>query len=158
VQPIDPTKIGAQQAPAPVGPVIVIKNGSLGGLLAIRDQTMPTIESQLDDQARAITLEFNNIGIDLFNDGGSVAFPPAPPPNPVAPGQPLLPLAPAQVVGFAKRIAVNLAVANAPTTIRDGNSPVPLQPGDTSFIDQVTALFERTDVAFDATTGLPAQG
>jgi flagellar hook-associated protein 1 FlgK len=62
------------------------------------------------------------------------------------------------VTGFAGRIAVNSAIVNNPSSIRDGNSPTPLDPSDTTFIDQATALFERTDVAFNSSTGLPANG
>jgi flagellar hook-associated protein 1 len=158
VHPLDPNKIGGVQVQPPVGPVAVLTNGTLGGLLAIRDQTMPAVESQLDDQARALTLELNNIGTNLFNDGGSVPFALAPAPNPPAPGQPLVPANPLQVAGYAGRMAVSTAIRNAPTTLRDGTSPTPLQPGDTTFLDQVNALFERTDVAFNSATGLPALG
>jgi flagellar hook-associated protein 1 len=158
VHPLDPAQIGGTQVAPPAGPVTVITTGTLGGLLQTRDQTMPQYQSQLDDMARATSLEFSNIGINLFNDGGNVAFSLAPAPNPPTAGQPLVAATPTQVTGFAGRIAVNSAIVNNPASIRDGNSPTPLDPADTTFIDQATALFERTNVAFNSSVGLPANG
>jgi flagellar hook-associated protein 1 FlgK len=144
VHPVDPTQLGAQQ-PSAGPPVTVVKNGKIGGLLALRDLTLPAAAAQLDDQARAITQEFKTLGIELFNDGGSTTLATAP-------------VNPAQVTGFAGRIEINTAISATPTLIRDGSSATPLQPGDTTFIDQALALFSRNNVAFDTTTGLPAQG
>src|SRR5262249_35261479 len=42
--------------------------------------------------------------------------------------------------------------------LRDGNSPTPLAPGDTTNIDNALALFNRQNVAFTGSTGLPASG
>jgi flagellar hook-associated protein 1 FlgK len=126
-------------------PLIVVHNGKIGGLLALRDQIMPQAEAQLDDQARALTQEFKGLGIELFNDGGSTTLQTAP-------------LDPLQVAGFSGRIAVNNAYVANPAAIRDGTSPTPLQPGDTTFIDQAVALFQRNNIAFDTTTGLAPTG
>lgn len=143
-QTIDPTAIAAQPSQPPAPPVTVIKNGTLGGLLTMRDTTMPKFEAQLDDMARALTVEFKGVGVELFNDGGSTTF--------------AVPVDPVQLAGYAARIDVNDTIRATPSKIRDGNSATPLDPGDTTFIDGVVNLFNRTDVAFTASTGLPPTG
>jgi flagellar hook-associated protein 1 FlgK len=119
---------------------INIKSGTVGGLLTAQNTTFPAVQAQLDDIARALTVEFNAINIPLFNDGGGTPF------------------ALAAVNGYAGRIAVNNAVKATPSLIHDGSVGPVLAPGDTSVIDQAIALFDRTNVAFTASTGLPPTG
>lgn len=140
----------------PAAPATIrISSGTLGGLQTLQKSTLPGVQSQLDDIARALTVEFNNINIPLFNDGGSSPLLGS---NPALPISPANPVNPTQLTGYAGRIAVNQAVIATPTLIRDGNSPVPLAPGDTMNIDQAVALFNRQNVTFNSATGLPATG
>lgn len=140
-----------------LGPPVSIKvtNGKLGGLLEMRDTTVPGIESQLDAMASSLTLEFytppvppattpTGLGIPLFNDNASTTYDPA--------------STPTQTAGYASRIAVSSTIKATPTLMRDGASATPLDPADTTNIDAAVALFSRTNVAFDPATGLPATG
>jgi flagellar hook-associated protein 1 len=149
------SNIAAPPLAAPAPNAVLIGGGTIGGLLAMRDQTAPQIESQLDDMARAITQQFQGIGVELFNDAGSTSFNPSAVPPAVA-----TPLA-----AYASRIAVNSAVVANPTYLRDGTptgSPPTPQPvldaGDTTNIDKALALFQSTTVSFNASIGLPATG
>jgi flagellar hook-associated protein 1 FlgK len=145
VHPIDVLGIATAPAPAPANPV-VIRNGALGGLLKVRDTSLPNIKSQLDDMARAVTQAFADpppagagITPTLFNDGG---------------GTPLdLVLDPTQVTGYARRISVNVAIRADPTLIR---GPAGTAPSDTTVIDRAVQMFSRTDIVFNA--GLPSPG
>jgi flagellar hook-associated protein 1 FlgK len=146
--PISVLNIATRPAPAPANPV-VIRNGALGGLLAVRDTSLPNVKNQLDDMARALSQAFsdppppaappNGAGLELFNDGG---------------GTPLdLILDPTQITGYARRITVNVALRADPTLIR-GPAATPL--GDTTVINRAVQLFSRTDIAFNA--GLQSPG
>jgi flagellar hook-associated protein 1 FlgK len=128
-------------APAP----IKVNTGTMAGLLNLQNTTLPGIQAQLDDIARALTVEFNAINVPLFYEPG------------------VMPFNPASVTGYAGVIAVNPTVTQS--VIHDGAAPAlalvsgpVLAPGDTTFIDQAVALFNRTNVAFTAATGLPATG
>ena len=138
-------------APSPIR----ISTGTLGGLQTLQNQTLPGIQAQLDDFARGLTVEFNNINIPLFNDGGSTPLQGTNPALPISIGNPVNPV---QLNGYAGRIAVNAAVLATPTILRDANSPVPLAPGDTTNIQQALNLFNRTNIAFNGATGLDANG
>jgi flagellar hook-associated protein 1 FlgK len=144
VHPISVTGIGTKPAVLPDPPVVVIKTGSLGGLLNVRDTQIPQLEGQLDDMARALTQAFsdppppaappNGVGVELFNDGGGTTY------------------SAASATGYARRISVNVAIRTNPELIRNSASL-----GDTTTIDRAVALFSRTDIAFTA-NGLPATG
>jgi flagellar hook-associated protein 1 FlgK len=130
-----------------------ISSGTIAGLQSLQTTTLPAIQSQLDDIARALTVSFQNINVPLFNDGGN---------NPLLGSNPALPISignpanPTQVTGYAARIAVNQAIIATPTILRDANSATPLDPGDTTNIDAAVALFNSNSIAFNASTGLPA--
>jgi flagellar hook-associated protein 1 FlgK len=142
VRPISTAMVAAQPSVPPIPGQMLIRGGRLGGLLSVRDEVIPRVETQLDDIARAITVEFDAIGVPLFNDAGTT---------------PLDPLDPLQINGYARRIAVNDVIRATPTLIRDGNSPTPLPPGDSAFVQMAVDIFGRSDVAFTA-PGLPALG
>jgi flagellar hook-associated protein 1 len=121
-----------------------VQSGTIGGLLQLQNTTLPAVQGQLDDIARALTVEFNAINVPIFYQPGVTPF------NPASP------------TGYASIIAVNPTVTQ--NTIHDGAAPAqtlvagtPLAPGDTTFIDKVIALFNRTNVSFTA-SGLPASG
>jgi flagellar hook-associated protein 1 FlgK len=112
--------------------------------LALQTTTLPGVQAQLDDIARALTVEFNAINVPIF-------YQPS-----------VMPFNPASVVGYAGTIAVNPTVtvsvlhngALPATTLVSGPA---LAPGDTTVIDRAIALFNRTNVTFTA-PGLPATG
>lgn len=123
---------------------ISVASGTIGGLLNLQKNTLPAVQGQLDDIARALTVEFNGINVPIFYQPGTTPFNPA------------------SDTGYASIIAVNPTVTQS--TIHDGAAPAqtlvpgaPLAPGDTTFIDQAIALFNRTNVTFTA-AGLPATG
>lgn len=127
-------------APTPIN----VHSGTVGGLLNLQNTTLPAVQGQLDDIARALTVEFNAINVPIFYQPGATPFNPA------------------SDTGYAGIIAVNPTVTQ--NTIHDGAAPAQtlvsgpaLAPGDTTFIDQAVALFNRTNVAFTA-PGLPATG
>jgi flagellar hook-associated protein 1 FlgK len=147
------------QASSPVR----VGSGTLAGLVNLQNTTLPGIQAQLDDIARGLTVEFNSVNIPLFSDGGS-------PLNgtslvPTAPATETNPADPLQVNGYAARISVNPAVVSTPAILHDGAVPpalttaaTPLQTGDTSVINTALNLFNRNDIAFTSSTGLPATG
>jgi len=129
---------GAASAP------VNVQSGTIGGLLNLQNTTLPAVQGQLDDIARALTVEFNAINVPIFYQPG------------------VTPFNPASSTGYASIIAVNPTVTQ--NTIHDGAAPAqtlvagtPLAPGDTTFIDKAIALFNRTNVSFTA-SGLPATG
>jgi flagellar hook-associated protein 1 FlgK len=129
---------GAASAP------VNVQSGTIGGLLSLQNTTLPAVQGQLDDIARALTVEFNAINVPIFYQPG------------------VTPFNPASTTGYASIIAVNPTVTQ--NTIHDGAVPAqtlvagtPLAPGDTTFIDKAIALFNRTNVSFTA-SGLPATG
>jgi flagellar hook-associated protein 1 len=129
-------------APVP----LKVGSGTIGGVLGLLNTTLPAVQDQLDDIARALTVEFNAIDVPIFCDPGNIPF--------VA--------TPALVDGYASRIAVNPTVTQQ--VIHDGAPqawilvPGPaLLPGDTTNIDNAIALLDRTNVAFSA-AGLPTSG
>jgi flagellar hook-associated protein 1 FlgK len=151
------TEPGSSASPAPVA----IHSGTLGGLLTLQNTTLPGIQAQLDDIGRGLTVEFNTINVPLFNDGGTNALnSPAPTAAPATETNAADPL---QVTGYASRIAVNQAVIANPLILHDGAVPPaltvaapPLAPGDTTVINNALTLFNRTNIAFNAAVGLPA--
>ena len=131
---------------------ITVSSGTIAGLQSLQTTTLPGIQSQLDDIARALTVSFNNINVPLFNDGGTSPLLGSNPGLPISPGNPVNPT---QLTGYAARIAVNQAVIATPTILRDANSPTPLAPADTTNINAAVALFSSNSITFNAAIGLP---
>ncbi len=130
----------ANSAAAPV----TVGSGTVGGLLTLQKTTLPAVQAQLDDIARALTVELDAINVPIFYQPGATPFNPA------------------SDAGYAAIIAVNPTVTQS--TIHDGAAPAQilvagaaLAPGDTTFIDRAVAMFNRANVVF-AATGLPATG
>jgi len=143
-RPVDAAQLGAVQKPGGP-PVLIVRSGTIGGLLQMRDVAMPQTEGQLDEIARSVAEEFRATGIELFTDSGNTTVDTT--------------ANPTQAAGYAGRIQVNDAYVQSPTLMRDGNQPAgTLGPADTTYIDKALDLFNRTDIAFHATPGLPAQG
>jgi flagellar hook-associated protein 1 FlgK len=123
---------------------ISIQSGTIGGLITLKNTGLPAVQGQLDDIARALTVEFNAINVPIFYQPG------------------VTPFNPASDTGYAGIIAVNPTVTSS--TLHDGAAPAQtlvagpaLAPGDTTFIDKAIALFNRTNVSFTA-SGLPSTG
>jgi flagellar hook-associated protein 1 len=103
-----------------------LQGGQIGANITLRDTTLPTDQSELDELSENMATRFQANGLTLFTDPtGNV--PVATPP-------------PAQngYVGFSSTIQVNPAVLANPSMVRDGDvPPVPAEAGYTTIINAV---------------------
>ncbi len=100
----------AADTPAAAVPVVTVagadvtsalSGGRIGANLALRDTTLPGVQSALDSFASSLANGFSAAGLTLFtNPGGAVPTPPA--------------------AGFAQTIQVSAAVQAMPSILRDG--------------------------------------
>ena len=98
-----------------------LRSGSIGGALALRDQTLPTYQGTLDEFALTVATRFDRQGLTLFTDPtGAVPVPAA-----AGPRQ-------APYVGLAGTLIVNPAVRTTPALVRDGTTAVVAAPGGAS--------------------------
>ncbi|WP_435640655.1 flagellar hook-associated protein FlgK [Micavibrio aeruginosavorus] len=89
--------------------------GKIGALLAMRDETLPAYQAQLDELAHKTALRLSEQGLNLFTDNfGNIPANTDPVPNP--PG----PLTPVPYVGFSAIMQVNPAILNDNSLIRSG--------------------------------------
>ncbi|AGH99166.1 flagellar hook-associated protein FlgK [Micavibrio aeruginosavorus] len=89
--------------------------GKIGALLAMRDETLPAYQAQLDELAHKTALRLSEQGLNLFTDQfGNIPANTDPVPNP--PG----PLTPVPYVGFSAIMQVNPAILNDNSLIRSG--------------------------------------
>jgi flagellar hook-associated protein 1 FlgK len=142
---LSPTRTLQQSTPPSPATPVNFHSGSLPALIAMRDSTMPGLQAQLDDVARALTVEFDGIGVPLFNDNGSVA---------------LDPTDPVQTNGYSARISVNDQIRSNQNWLHDTSASPPaaaLPTGDTTNIDKALAIFSNTTLGFSA-PGLPPTG
>jgi flagellar hook-associated protein 1 len=108
--------------------------GQIGADITLRDKTLPTAQTALDQFSYTLTSRFATQGLDMFNDGGT---PPSVPAANVATSMPN------GYVGYASTIQVNAAVISTPSLVRDGtSSATPLNPGGlagfTTLIQNIT--------------------
>lgn len=90
-----------------------LTGGSLGANIALRDDTLPTYQAELDEFAAQLSNRFAAQGLTLFSDAnGNVPTLTATPP--VQSGY----------VGYAGEIQVNPAVQQDPSLVRDGTQAV----------------------------------
>jgi len=101
---------GVPVAGQPVG-------GRIGANLALRDVTLPDLQSGLDQFAQSMASKFDLQGLTLFTDTTGAV--PA-----------------AATSGFAQGMRVNAAVVAAPSMLRDGAAPAG-PAGSTTLIDHV---------------------
>ncbi len=106
--------------------------GEMGANLALRDTTIPGMQSQLDGFAQSLAASFQTQGLPLLTDGSGT-------------------VPPAGTAGFALTIQVSSAVQTTPTMLRDGTGPAGAA-GNTTLINGVLDNVFSTDAA-----GLPAQ-
>jgi flagellar hook-associated protein 1 FlgK len=89
-----------------------LTGGQIGGAITLRDQTLPTLQANLDEFAETLSTRFAAQGLTLFTDaGGSV---PSGGGTPVQSGY----------VGYSSEIEVNPAVAADPSLVRDGTNAI----------------------------------
>ena len=93
--------------------------GQIGAHLALRDTTLPGLQTGLDTYAQALASGFQTQGLTLFTDAAG-AVP--------APGAP----------GFSQTIQVSVAVAVTPSMVRDGTAAAG-PAGNNTLINQVLA-------------------
>jgi flagellar hook-associated protein 1 FlgK len=79
----------------------------------LRDTTLPTWQSELDEFSQTLTTRFDSQGLTLFTDASGAV-----PPSGGLPVQ-------AGYVGYSGSIQVNAAVAADPSLVRDGTHAVP---------------------------------
>jgi flagellar hook-associated protein 1 len=101
-----------------------LRGGTLGGLLELRDKTLPQFQAQLDEFSQTISEMFQCAGLTLFTDKlGNI--PDDTPPTPTA------------SVGYANQIQVSQTVANNPTILRDGDAAVPAGAADSTLLRDI---------------------
>ncbi|BDG73572.1 flagellar hook-associated protein FlgK [Roseomonas fluvialis] len=98
----------------------VLAGGRLAEYVALRDQTLPRYQSELDLAAANTAARFEAQGLRLFTDATG-AVPDA-----------ALPYAASTMVGFAGTIRVNAAVEGNPALLRDGTHAVVDDPAGPS--------------------------
>ena len=86
--------------------------GQIGADVKLRDVTLPTAQTALDQFSHTLTSRFASQGLDMFtNAAGNV------PPGVAAQD-------PAGYIGYSSTIQVNSAIVGAPSSVRDGTSAV----------------------------------
>ncbi len=93
-----------------------VAGGTIGANLALRDNTLPTDQAELDEFAQNLASRLDSQGLRLFTDPTGAV--PAGGGTPVQSGY----------VGFADIIQVNTAVAASPSLVRDGTQTVAGSP------------------------------
>ncbi len=89
-----------------------LQGGSLGAEITLRDQTLPTLQANLDEFSETLSTRFAAQGLTLFSDAaGNV---PAGGGTPVQTGY----------LGYASEIQVNPAVLATPSLVRDGTGAI----------------------------------
>lgn len=99
--------------------------GKLGALITLRDQTIPTYQAQIDENAQKMAERFDAIGLRLFTDANRLVPPSSSPPTPVG------------YVGFAGEIRVNPDVVADPSLLRTGTYGQTALPGSNEMIRKV---------------------
>ncbi len=114
--------------------------GSLGALIEMRDQTLPTYQSQIDELAQKTAERFDALGLRLFTDANRTVPASTTPPTPVG------------YVGFAGEIRVNPDILADNTLLRTGTYGQTALPGSNEMIRKVL------DYAFGMNMGQTANG
>jgi flagellar hook-associated protein 1 FlgK len=100
--------------------------GELGALFALRDETLPTYQAQMDEMAQKLAFRFEQQGLRLFTDAnGNV------PPNVADPGI-------TGYSGFAGQIRVNQSVINNPALLRTGTTNQVIPAGSNEVIRRIS--------------------
>jgi flagellar hook-associated protein 1 FlgK len=100
-----------------------ITGGRIGGLLELRDRTVPAYMARLDELAHGVATQINSLhatGFDLAGNAGGVFFEP-----------------PAAVAGAARTMALDATLAGDPSLIAAAGTPA---PGDNQVARSLAAL------------------
>jgi flagellar hook-associated protein 1 FlgK len=93
-----------------------VQGGQLGANVTLRDTTLPTYQSELDEFSQTLATRFSAQGLNLFTDpAGNIPAASAPPVQ-------------SNYVGFSSDIQVNPAVIATPSLVRDGTQAVAGSP------------------------------
>lgn len=114
--------------------------GTLGALVEMRDQTLPTYQAQIDELAQKTAERFDALGLRLFTDANRVVPPSTTPPTPVG------------YIGFAGEIRVNPDIVADNSLLRTGTYGQTALPGSNEMIRKVL------DYAFGINMGQTANG
>lgn len=131
--------------------------GKIGGLLVLRDQTLPQQQAQLDELAHKLATRMDAQGLRLFtNAAGSIPLDTAPDPNTLPAPTPV------PYVGFASEFRVNQQVLNDYTLLQTGTYGATLEPGSNEVVRRVlefsfgSVLYQEAYNA-DTATGVDLQ-
>ncbi len=111
-----------------------VVGGNLGGLIELRDNTIPSYQAQIDELAYQTAHRLDLQGLQLFTDQNGI-IPDNTPPDPTT-----LPLpTPVTYVDFARVMKVNKDIVADPTLLQSGtyNPDVVIPSGDNSVIRRV---------------------
>jgi flagellar hook-associated protein 1 len=112
-----------------------LRSGTLGGLIELRDKTLPRFQAQLDEFSQTVSEMFQGAGLTLFTDKlGNI--PDDTPPTPTA------------SVGYANQIQVSQAVLNNPTILRDGDAATPTVAADSTLLRTIVDSVMGTSHTF----------
>lgn len=114
--------------------------GKLGALVEMRDQTLPTYQSQLDELAQKTAERFDALGLRLFTDANRLVPASTTPPTPVS------------YIGFAGEIRVNPDILADNSLLRTGTYGQTALPGSNEMVRKVL------DYAFGINLGQTAVG
>jgi flagellar hook-associated protein 1 FlgK len=128
----------------------MLLGGRLAEYVALRDQTLPRYQAELDLAAANIAARFEGQGLRLFTDAAGAVPDPA------------QPYAASAMIGFAGTIRVNPAVETNPALLRDGTHAVAGDPaGSSAFTPNPSggpaAFVTMLDRVLDFTFGGQAQ-
>lgn len=99
--------------------------GRLGGLLELRDDTLPRYQASLDEMAQKVAVRFEEQGLTLFTDSDGRV------PDSVAPP------AATNYTGFSQIMQVNSSVLANPELLRQGTEGETLPNGSAKIINRV---------------------
>ena len=114
--------------------------GSLGALVQMRDETLPTYQAQIDELAQKTAERFDALGLRLFTDANRLVPASTTPPTPVG------------YVGFAGEIRVNPDIIADNSLLRTGTYGQTALPGSNEMIRKIL------DYAFGINMGQTANG
>lgn len=89
-----------------------LQGGALGGQIALRDRTLPTLQANLDEFAYTLSSRFAAQGLTLFSNAAGTV--------PAGGGVPVQ----STYLGYASEMQVNPAVVADPALVRDGTTIV----------------------------------
>lgn len=90
-----------------------LTGGSLGANITLRDDTLPTMQAELDSFSATLANRFSAQGLTLFTDASGAL-----------PGSDPTSVSPAGTVGFSAAIQVNPSVLSTPSLVRDGTQAI----------------------------------